>query len=105
VCGGGESDGFQEAPGPGTRGALLVGGGGGRAGRERIKTLLGRKDVSGEERRALLEDLAARGAFDHAAGRAREFAERALEAITPFPDSTPRETLIRLAVFSLLRNR
>jgi len=80
-------------------------GSGGRAGRERIKALLGRKDISGEERRALLEDLATRGAFDHAAGRAREFAERALEAITPFPDSTPRETLIRLAVFGLLRNR
>jgi octaprenyl-diphosphate synthase len=78
---------------------------GGSAGRQRIKSLVGRKDISGEERRRLIDDMAARGAFDHAAGRAREFAERSLEAISPFPDSRPRETLIRLAVFGLLRNR
>ncbi|MGZ5424394.1 MAG: polyprenyl synthetase family protein [Candidatus Aminicenantales bacterium] len=78
---------------------------GGRAGRDRVKSLVGRKDISGEERRELVAALAAGGALDYAAGRAREFAEKSLEAINPFPDTTPRETLIRLAVFGLLRNR
>jgi octaprenyl-diphosphate synthase len=78
---------------------------GGRAGRQRIKALVGRKDISGAERRALLEDLAGGGALDHALGRAREFAERSLEAIHPFPETGPRETLIRLALYGLLRNR
>ncbi|MGZ5487554.1 MAG: polyprenyl synthetase family protein [Candidatus Aminicenantales bacterium] len=78
---------------------------GGRAGRDRVKSLVGRKDISGEERRELVAALAAGGALDYATGRAREFAEKSLEAINPFPDSTPRETLIRLAVFGLLRNR
>jgi hypothetical protein len=57
------------------------------------------------ERRTLLEDLAGGGAFDHALGRAREFAERSLEAIHPFPETGPRETLIRLALYGLLRNK
>lgn len=78
---------------------------GGRAGRDRVKSLVGRKDISGEERRELVAALAAGGALDYATSRAREFAEKSLEAINPFPDSTPRETLIRLAVFGLLRNR
>ncbi|MGZ5468629.1 MAG: polyprenyl synthetase family protein [Candidatus Aminicenantales bacterium] len=78
---------------------------GGRAGRDRVESLVGRKDISGEERRELVAALAAGGALDYAAGRAREFAEKSLEAINPFPDTTPRETLIRLAVFGLLRNR
>ncbi|MGZ5454857.1 MAG: polyprenyl synthetase family protein, partial [Candidatus Aminicenantales bacterium] len=78
---------------------------GGRAGRDRVESLVGRKDISGEERRELVAALAAGGALDYATGRAREFAEKSLEAINPFPDTTPRETLIRLAVFGLLRNR
>jgi octaprenyl-diphosphate synthase len=77
----------------------------GPAGRQRIKSLVGRKDISAEERRGLVEHLAATGAFDYATGRAREFAERALEAILPFPESIPRETLVRLTVTSLLRDR
>lgn len=78
---------------------------GGRAGRQRIKSLVGRKDISSEERRDLVGGLAAGGALDYAADRARGFAEKSLEAINPFPETTPRETLIRLAVFGLLRNR
>jgi octaprenyl-diphosphate synthase len=78
---------------------------GGLAGRDRVKSLVGRKDISGKERRELVAALAAGGALDYATGRAREFAEKSLEAINPFPDTTPRETLIRLAVFGLLRNR
>ena len=77
----------------------------GRAGRQRIRSLVGRKDISAKERRGLGESLAACGAFDYAAGRAREFAEKSLEAIHPFPETSPRETLIRLAVFGLLRKR
>jgi octaprenyl-diphosphate synthase len=77
---------------------------GGRAGRQRIKSLVGRKDITGEERCGLVETLSSGGALDYATGRAREFAERSLEAINPFAETTPRETLIRLAVFSLLRS-
>ncbi len=76
----------------------------GRAGRQRIKALVGRKDVAADERRGLVDSLAAGGAFDYATVRAREFAEKALEAITRFPDSEARETLIRLSVFSLMRD-
>jgi octaprenyl-diphosphate synthase len=78
---------------------------GGRSARERIKGLIGRKDTAADERRGLLESLAAVGAFDYANGKAREFAEKSLECLGRFPDSTPRETLIRLAVFVLTRTR
>jgi octaprenyl-diphosphate synthase len=78
---------------------------GGPAGRQRIKSFVGRKDVPAEARRALVEDLAAGGAFTYAAGRAREFAEKSLESIHPFPETGPRETLIRLALYGLLRNK
>jgi octaprenyl-diphosphate synthase len=77
----------------------------GRAGRQRIKGLVGRKDITVEERRGLVDALAGAGAFDLANERAREFAERSLESINPFPESVPRETLIRLAVFGLVRSR
>ncbi|MBE3125995.1 MAG: polyprenyl synthetase family protein [Acidobacteria bacterium] len=77
----------------------------GRSGRERIKGLVGRKDISAEERRKLLGTLADGGAFDYAGLKAREFAERSLEFVNRFPDSPPRETLIRLAVFVLTRKR
>ncbi len=78
---------------------------GGRAGRARIESLIGRKDLSAGERRSFLDDLAASGAFDYAGLKAREFAERSLECLSRFPESTPRETLIRLTVFVLARNR
>jgi len=78
---------------------------GGRAGRQRIKSLVGRKDISAEERRDLVGDLTGGGAFDDAGSRAREFAEKALEAIDRFAETTPRESLIRLAVFALQRDR
>ncbi len=77
----------------------------GKGVRQRIKPLVGRKDISGDERRRLIEGLAADGAFDYAEGRAREFAEKSLEAIHPFPESKPRETLIRLAIFGPVRSR
>jgi len=77
----------------------------GRIMRERIKALVGRKGISGDERRGLIDALAASGAFDYALDRAREFAEKSLESISPFPESTPRETLIQLAVFGLARSR
>ena len=77
----------------------------GRAGRQHIKALVGRKDIPVNEGRGLVESLSAGGAFDYARDRARQFAERSLEAISRFPESTARETLIRLALFSLSRNR
>jgi octaprenyl-diphosphate synthase len=78
---------------------------GGPPGRARIKALVGRKDISSEERRGIVGALSGGGAFDYARERAREFAEKALEAIHPFPESTTRETLIRLAVHGLIRSR
>jgi octaprenyl-diphosphate synthase len=76
----------------------------GRTGRQRIKSLVGRKGIPAEERRRLIETLASRGDFDYAIQRAREYAEKSLEAVSRFPESTARETLIRLAVFSLTRD-
>ena len=77
----------------------------GRPGRERIKSLVGCKDIPGAERRKLLDALAAGDALDYARARAAECAERSLEAIDPFPESPTRETLIRLAVFGLTRKK
>jgi octaprenyl-diphosphate synthase len=76
----------------------------GRTGRQRIKSLIGCKGIPAEERRHLIETLASRGAFDYAIQKAREYAEKSLEAVSRFPESTARETLIRLAVFSLKRD-
>lgn len=76
----------------------------GRTGRQRIKALVGRKGIPAGERRSLIETMASRGAFDYAIQRAREYAEKSLEAVSRFPESTARETLIRLAVFSLTRD-
>jgi len=77
----------------------------GRAGRERIKALVGRKDISSAERRRLIGALAAGDAFDYARARAAHYAERSLESIHPFPESPTRETLIRLALFGLTRKK
>jgi octaprenyl-diphosphate synthase len=77
----------------------------GREGRQKISSLVDRRDISPDERRGLMEYLAASGAFDYAMRRARAYAERALEALQAFPESTARETLIRLTVSSLLRTR
>jgi octaprenyl-diphosphate synthase len=78
---------------------------GGRAGRERIKALAGRKDISGAERKELLDALAGGDALDYARALAAGYTERSLEAIDPFPESPTRETLIRLAVFGLTRKK
>lgn len=77
----------------------------GRAGRDRIQALVGRKDVTEAERRRLVEALAAGGALDYARDRAAGYAERSLEAIDPFPESPTRESLIRLALYGLTRTR
>jgi octaprenyl-diphosphate synthase len=76
-----------------------------RAGRARLKSFIGRKEITAGERREILGLLTDCGAIDHAAARAREFTERALERIEPFPDSPPRETLIRLTLYGLTRSR
>ena len=78
---------------------------GGRAGRDRIKALVGRKDISSAERKELVDALAAGDAFGDTRARAAEYAERSLEALDPFPESPTRETLIRLAVFGLTRKK
>ena len=78
---------------------------GDRARRRRLEVLVGRKDASAGERKALLADLAACGAFEYAGRKARDYAERSLEFLNRFPESTARETLIRLTVFILTRNR
>ncbi len=74
-------------------------------GAERVRGLVGRKDLSDEEVRAALDGLAGAGAFAYAEARARQFAERALEAVAPFPDTAAKRSLLRLAVFSLRREK
>jgi len=78
---------------------------GDRGRRGRLESFIGRKDISDRERKPFVDDLAASGAFDYAGLKAREFAERSLEFLSRFPESTPRETLVRLTVFVLTRNR
>jgi octaprenyl-diphosphate synthase len=73
--------------------------------RGRFAAIIGRKDISAGERKSFLDDLAACGSLDYAGLKAREFAERSLEFLSRFPESAPRETLIRLTVFVLTRNR
>jgi octaprenyl-diphosphate synthase len=78
---------------------------GGMAGRDRIKALVGRKDITAAERKELIDTLAAGDAFDDTRAKAAEYAERSLKALNPFPESPTRETLIRLAVFGLTRKK
>lgn len=80
-------------------------GSGNGAGGRRVRDLVGRKDLSAEDGRAVIEVLAGAGSFAYADSRAREFAERALEAVAPFADTATKVSLIRLAVFSLLRQK
>jgi octaprenyl-diphosphate synthase len=78
---------------------------GDRARRGRVEALIGRKDPSPGERKRLAADLSACGAFEYAGLKARDYAERSLEFLNRLPESTARETLIRLTVFILTRNR
>jgi octaprenyl-diphosphate synthase len=78
--------------------------GNGRPHRDRISGLLRRKDISGEERDALLELLSASGALAYTNAKAREFSGRALEILGRFPDSGPQRALAALTRFVLNRN-
>jgi octaprenyl-diphosphate synthase len=78
--------------------------GNGRPHRDRISGLLRRKDISGEERDALLELLSASGALAYTNAKAREFSGRALEIVGRFPDSGPQRALAALTRFVLNRN-
>jgi len=78
---------------------------GDRARRRRLEALIGRKDAPAAEWKGLLADLESCGAFEYAGRKARACAERSLEFLNRFPESTARETLVRLTVFILTRNR
>lgn len=77
----------------------------GRVGPGRIEGLIGRKDISGDERKDLLEFLLACGSLDYTKAKASEYSERSLESLHCFPDSPSRESLTRLAAFILNRDR
>ncbi len=78
---------------------------GGRPCRERVAGLVGRGDVSGDEKAALLELLASSGALAHAAAKAGEFSARGLELLEGFPASPARSALAVLARFAADRSR
>lgn len=76
-----------------------------RARRKRLEGLVGRRDLSVDERRGLLDDLIACGSLEYTRSRAREYVERSLEILFRFPDSPDREALARLAAYVLRRDR
>jgi octaprenyl-diphosphate synthase len=69
----------------------------GRPHRERIAGLIGRRDISPEERSGLLDILSSSGAVATTEAKAREFMEKALENLACFADSGPRQALAALA--------
>ncbi len=77
----------------------------GRAGRERIAALLGRRDIIPGERKELVGWLEAAGSLEYASGRAAGYANRALAALGRFPDALPRRALAALTGFVLERRR
>jgi octaprenyl-diphosphate synthase len=77
----------------------------GRVGPDRIESLVGRKDITAEERQSLLRSLSACGSLDYAMARAREYSERSLAGLRSFPGSPSREALERLAMSILERDR
>lgn len=77
----------------------------GRVGPDRIESLVGRKDITAEERRSLLRSLSACGSLDYAMARARECSERSLAGLRSFPGSPSREALERLTMSILERDR
>ena len=77
----------------------------GRVGPGRIEGLVGRKDITAEERRSLLRSLSACGSLDYAMAKAREYSERSLGSLQSFPGSPSREALERLTISILERDR
>ncbi|MEN6312241.1 MAG: polyprenyl synthetase family protein [Acidobacteriota bacterium] len=73
--------------------------------RDRVAGLVGRRDVSGDEKAGLLKLLASSGALAHAAGKAGEFSARGLEILDRFPASPSRTALAGLARFAAERSR
>ena len=72
---------------------------------DRIAGLLRRKDISEEEKRGLLEALAANGALAYTRAKAGEFSERSLDCLKHFPEGESRNALTGLASFVLARKR
>ncbi len=77
----------------------------GGLGADRVESLVGRKDITAEERRGLLQSLAACGSLDYAMARAREYSDRSLGLLRSFPGSPAREALEQLTLSSLERDR
>lgn len=75
----------------------------GRPHRDRIAGLIGRRDISPEERSRLLEVLSTSGALAYTEAKAREFTERALDNLSGFSESGARQALAELARFVLDR--
>jgi octaprenyl-diphosphate synthase len=77
----------------------------GRPHREGIAGLIGRKEISAEDRERLLGLLSETGALAYTEAKAGEYARRALDLLGAFPDSSPRRLLAELTRFVLSRKR
>jgi octaprenyl-diphosphate synthase len=77
----------------------------GRPYRDRIAGLVGRKDISRDEKEGLLDLLSGSGALAYTSAKALWFSERAMGILGRFPDSGPQQALVRLTRFVLDRNR
>jgi len=79
--------------------------GDGRPHRERIAGLVGRRDMTVDDRSGVVIVLGSSGALDHTAAAARRYTEGALQILGRFPESSPKRALAALARFIVDRNR
>jgi len=73
--------------------------------RDRLRTLLERKNLNRRSKGEILDIIKADGALDYGHRKAEEFSLRAREVVSGFPESTHRDALSLLAEFVLSRDR
>jgi octaprenyl-diphosphate synthase len=73
--------------------------------RDRLRTLLARKNLDRRSKGEILDIIKADGAFDYSHRKAEEFSLRARDVVSGFPESTYRDALSLLAEFVLNRDR
>ena len=73
--------------------------------RDRLRTLLERKNLNRRSKGEILDIIKADGALDYGHRKAEEFSLRAREVVSGFPESPHRDALSLLAEFVLSRDR
>ncbi len=73
--------------------------------RERLRSILGRKDASMDELREAAELVKKSGAVEYAEKLAEEYMKRALAALTVLPENRYRKMLEELAIFAVKRTK